>query len=156
MLKLKLPPSIPPLTQTRTLLLIKAIPTATLGGACGLDTADPTATSLYAAETASRLVGTVAGSCSHPFVGTIAGSSSHPFVGTESSSCSHPFVGTESSSLVHAAPPLLAGQVGGAGEEGFLAGDVPVVLFGADGEFEVFFGDGVPVLSQNGISVVDG
>ena len=31
-------------------------------------------------------------------------------------------------------------------EEGLL--DLPVVLFGADGEFEVFFGDRVPVLQN--------
>jgi len=125
MLKLPLH-SITSLIQTRALLLIKAVPTAILGGACGLDTVDST-DALHVAESASW------------FVGTIAGSS---------------LIHADSSSLVRASPPLLAWQVGG-GEEGFLAGHVPVVLFGADRELEVFLGNGVPVLSdfQGGISV---
>lgn len=35
----------------------------------------------------------------------------------------------------------------GRAEEGLL--DLPVVLFGTDGEFEVFFGDRVPVLQNS-------
>ena len=40
---------------------------------------------------------------------------------------------------------------GGGVEEGFF--DFPVALFGADAEFKVFFGDGVPILKKRGCVV---
>ncbi len=46
--------------------------------------------------------------------------------------------------LVVVVVEVVVGGGGGGGEEGLL--DFPVVLFGAHAEFEVFFGDGIPVL----------
>lgn len=53
---------------------------------------------------------------------------------------------TDSSSFVGTGAAVIGWHVGGGEERIFLASYFPVVLFGADGEFEVFLGDGIPVL----------